>query len=301
MAYPGNPGYGVTVTPTGAGPGYDPCLDPLENQQYVTPWPYYSTVKFTAPTPTATPGPFAYTILAGSRRRAFAYAVGGDMRVAGYTQADGVATIAETNLISANETISGENVWIQGMALQLMPSMQHLEEGGVPPSRVRPPDANLLGEIFNSIAVSIGLNGDQNVHRLGTPGMLPGAGGLTGAAHDITGPLQVAGQTDANQGFPANGWPVRSNYFQLPEGLIWMNKGNRDSNLNIIFDTVRDINILSGGSPENNVAGIGGDLEFGNAFDAESTAQGYNYPTELVVGIKVILIGQVIGPRSRDQ
>ena len=291
-------GVSVQQVPPGSA---DPCLDPLENQQYVTPWPYYSTVKFVANTAQVAPNPRTYIVPNGTRLRAFAYAQGQTMQVAGYTAEDGVATPAETNLVSANETISGENVLIHGIALQVQASMQHIAPAGVAPGIVRAPDSMLLGELTNSVVVSLGLNGDANLHRLGTVAMIPGAGGLTGSAHDIVGPLQVAGQTDANQGYPANGWAVRSNFFSLPEGLIWRNKGSADSNLNIIFDVVRQITIFSGGSPENNIAGIGGDLAFSNAIGVSSTAQGYLYPAQLVVGFKAFLIGTIVSMRGRSQ
>ena len=48
------------------------------------------------------------------------------------------ATIADTNLTVANQTTGGQNVLIHGIALQLLPSSLHLNDGQPLPRRVRP-------------------------------------------------------------------------------------------------------------------------------------------------------------------
>jgi len=274
----------------GAAQGPGPvCIDP-NDQSFITPWPYYSTVKFVAARTGAGAGPFLYTIAQGTRFRAFAYAVGDAMQVAGYSGADGVASFAETNLTIRNQTTSGEDVLIHGVSLMVQPSMQHLNDGQVAPGRVRPPDYRLLAELCNSIAVSLSLNGDSAHFPLGTIPMIPGAGGLLGGGPDLSGIVQAPVGKDNSLPYGSNGWPVRSNFYPVPEGLIWRHQGQRDSQLNLVFEAVRAISIPSGGSPENNVAVTGVD-----------TAGVYVYPTELFVGIKAFLHGSVYGPRSRHQ
>lgn len=265
----------------------DPCIPGFEDQVFQIPWPYYSNVKFLAARTGAGAGPFAYTIAAGTRARAFSYAVGDQMVSAGYVVGDGLATFAETNLTIRNQTTSGEDVKIQGLAIQVLPSLQH--DDGVPPGIVRPPDNLLLSELCNSVAISLNLNGDTDTYRLGTLTMIPGAGGLSGSSPDIIA-RQQAGVPTRDLGYPANGWPVRSNFYPVPEGLVWRHQGNRDSQLNVVFEVVRPIVVLSGGSPENNIAVLGVDV-----------ATTYVYPTELFVGLKVQLIGSVFGPRSAHQ
>lgn len=281
---------GVPLTP-----GQQQALTAVKGQKRITSWPYFSKVKFTAPTADAAPGPFTYTINRGVEVRAFSYGVQQPMQAGGFTAADGNATIADTNLTVANQSTGGQNVLVHGIALQLMPSSLHLNDGQPPPRRVRRPDYAFAAALWANTSVELSLNGDENRFRLGTPGMVPGAGGLTGAGPDIS------GRTSADAGgksieYGTNGWPVRSNYFKMPAGLIWRNQGNADSMLNVIFTVTNQINILSGGSNENNVAVIGQDV-------APALAQGqlgYNFPTELVCTVMCFLVGEVIGPRTRS-
>lgn len=292
--YPPAPGaYGIAVSSVPEMP-LDPCqqdqLDVLENQRRLTSWPYYSTVKFRATrTEDAPGGPYQWNIARGEEVRAFAYRVGQDKRIAGYTLADGNATFADTNLTQASQTTGGQNVLIHGLALQLMPAMLDLEEDTSPPHVVRLPDASFLSALYEAVEIKLTLNGDENTFRLGTLGLVPGAGGLTGGAQNIVGPLQTLPSQTADVLFPNNGWATRSNFFKVPEGLIWRNQSNADSQLNIVFTATRAIQILSGGSPENNVAVVGVD-------DADV----WNFPEILVVGVKAFLIGQVVGPRTRS-
>lgn len=284
-----SPRVGVPLTP-----GQAQALAAVKGQKRLTSWPYFSKVKFVAPTPDAAPGPFTYQITRGTQARAFSYGVQQQMQAGGFTGADGNATIADTNLTVANQTTGGQNVLIHGIALQLLPSSLHLADGEALPRRVRPADWRLVGALWESVSVELSLNGDENRFRLGTMGMLPGAGGVTGGGEDISGRVSAdAGQKDID--YPTNGWAVRSNFFRVPEGLVWRNQSNADSMLNVIFTVQNDITILSGGSPENNVAVIGAD-----AAPALPTLLGYNYPTELVVSVMCFLVGEVIGPRTRS-
>ena len=283
------PAPGVPLTP-----GQQQALKAVQGQKRITSWPYYSKVKFTAPTADVAPGPFTYALPAGTQARAFSYGVQQPMQAGGFTAADGNATIAETNLTTANQTTGGQNVLIHGIALQILPSIQHLPDGVAPPRRVRPVDWSFAAALWDNLSVELSLNGDENRFRLGVPGMLPGAGGLSGGARDL---MQGNGnREDKGIAYPNNGWPVRSNFFRVPEGLIWRNQSNADSNLNVIFTVQNLINIFSGGSPENNAAIIGQNVPANLA----QGQLGFNYPAELCVGIMVFLVGEVVGPRTRS-
>ena len=278
----------------------DPCqaqaLTSVETQQRRTSWPYYSTVKFFAPAdgdPAAVP--VNYVLTQGQQMRAFSYAVGDTRTPAGFTAADGIATIADTNLTARNQTTGGQNVLIYGIALQWLPAALHLNEGEVAPHVVRVPDYRFLASLNEAVGVEMSLNGDENLFRMGTIGMIPGAGGLSGAAPDVAGLEQFAG--DPKQlGYPTNGWPTRSNFFKVPEGLVWRNQSNSDSMLNVKFTVTRTISIPSGGDPENATADIPADNDVADV----ATAEGQSFPTELVAELKVFLVGQVLGPRTRS-
>jgi len=279
----------------------DPCqqqsLDSFKGQRRLTSWPYYSRVKFFADRVGEEGGPYTYGLAQGTQVRAFAYAVGQQKQIAGYTGADGNATIADTNLSVANQTIGGQNVLVHGIAIQLLPAAMHLAEGEAVPHVVRPVDYQFFSALMNAVSVEATLNGDENVYRLGTVPMVPGAGGQVGGAPDLVGLNGLAGSQESMP-FGANGWQTRSNFFRLPEGLVWRNQSNADSMFNVRFTVTRAINLFSGGSPEQ--AALGVDVAADNAFDSVATGtEGKVYPAELAVELGVILVGEVIGPRTR--
>lgn len=256
-------------------------LSALQNQRRVTAYPYYSTVTWYAEKVGDPPGPYSYTIARGEERRAFSYGKGELMVNAGAPVI--VATPADTNLTQAAETISGENVEIHGMAIQLKQS------GLIGQDPLNP---QLLALLQTHCSVDLSLNGDQNRFHLGTLGQIPGAGGLTGAGQDLTGQNALTGAANKME-FANNGWSTRSNFFRLPEGLIWRNKGMADSQLALIFRMERSITAYSGGNFSNNSNGIDHDTDWVVPF------QGYNYPQWIEVTLLVHLMGRVVGPRTR--
>lgn len=291
--------YGTSLTqqPTLA---LDPCeqgaFEVLKKQKRLTRYPYYSTVKFLAPAsgdPAA--GAVTYDLARGTIIEAYSYANGDPKSTAGFTNGDGPATKADTNITTRFQTIGGQNVLIHGIALQWLPAALHLADGQVAPHRVRLPDATFLAALNEAVSVELTLNADENTFRLGTIGMIPGAGGLSGGSDDIAGDTSKAGD-QRTIGYPNNGWPVRSNYFPMPEGLVWRNQSNSDSQLKIKFEVTRAIRIFSGGSPEHNIANVA----FSNLPAVVATGAGKAFPTELVAELKVFLQGFVIGPRTRS-
>jgi hypothetical protein len=270
----------------------DPCAgdaaNGLENQQFVTSAPYYSTVRFLAVRSGA--GPYLYTVTTGVRGlRAFGYAIGDQMQAAGYTAAEGAATYAETNIQTKNQTISGARIEIAGIALQWhSAALVNIDGTGL---RFRLPDYALIAAVERSFSVEFGLNGDTQTIRLGTMGMVPGAGGIQGGAPFASGlPFLDGPQVEQ---YATNGWPTRGNFFRLPEGMVWMPNNTRDGNLNVVFHQQQPIILPSGGSAENNALGT-------DQAAIASVSAGYNYPTELALECKVFLIGQQVGPRSQQ-
>ena len=263
-------------------PNQSAALRALQSQRRVTAYPYYSTVTFQTGRVGEPPGPYQYVIPRGSEVRAFSYGKGEQMVNAGAPSI--VATPADTNLTNASETISGENVEISGLAIQLKQNglLHQKELNGM-----------LLALLQTHCSVDLSLNGDQNRFHLGVLSQMPGAGGLTGSNKDSTGPTSLVGITNEYP-FSNNGWTTRSNFFRLPEGLIWRNKGMADSQLNVIFKVERDIYVFSGGSLENNENGL--DV----SRTLEQQIQGYNYPEYIEVTLLVHLMGRVVGPRTRS-
>jgi hypothetical protein len=274
-------------------PQLTPCegqaADAIDGQERVTSWPYYSRVKFIATR--AGGGPYTYVMqLPNEGIRAFSYGLRQPRTSAGFTLADGNATPVDTNLTNAYETIGGQIVAVRGLALQWVPSGNQLNEGqqgGVPRERML--DYRFTAALNSVVSVEIGLNGDENTYKLGTIPMVPGAGGLFGGGEDISG--LAALDAPKNNPYPNNGWPTRSNFFHVPEGLTWRQQGKADAQLNVIFRQQRPLTLYSGGSVENNPLGVN--------LAAGAASRGFNYPTELVAELQVFLVGQVFGPRTR--
>ena len=275
-----------------------PCeeqtLEAVKNQKRITAYPYYSRIKFHADQEAATGTGQKYVIQRGTKARAFSYATGENKEPGGFRNSDPVATIADTNLTSKQHTISGEAVVIKGIAAQIMPCSLDRPDANNPPI-MRTADARLLAALWSACSVGLSLNGGEQRFKLGTLGMVPGAGGLAGGSDDATGLQAYAGQSK-NLEFAQNGWPVRSNFMRLPEGLVWMPQGNEDSDLNIVVEVEQTIELFTGGSPENEIA----DVAFDNAPGNVATAAGYAFPASIAAEIMFFLVGTVIGPRSKS-
>ena len=171
---------------------------------------YYSTIRFAFNVAAG----FTYTVPAGTQFRAFGYAIGQDLSAAGFP-AGTPATSAETNLIKPSETIAGEKVVIFGASLML-------DEDS---------DAELAKILWPKLSVIVALNGDQQQYKLGTAGMIPCSGGLTGMGDSY---VQVPPLSDTYQsrcGNITNGAPFVANFYPFPEALIWSPSGAGDSSL----------------------------------------------------------------------
>lgn len=275
-------------------PKQQAAYDALQHQRRVTSWPYYSTVKLTATRSGSGAGPFVYTIQQGTKVKAFSYSIDELMTSAGYEREDGVATFAHTNIVNKNETIAGQNLQIYGLAFQWLPVARHVRTDNTIVYRQQ--SARLIGALHNIMKCTFSLNAGQNQYQIGKLAMAPGAGGLTGQAQDALG--QAAFNSNVPQmGLVTNGWPVRSNFFPIPEGVGWNRSGHADAVLAIEFEVTRAIELHSGGEIENQRTNVTAD----NAAGSVATGvQSYNFPEELVVELVVILIGPTVGPRTRS-
>lgn len=281
---------GTTIqrrSPVPLSPGGQHAQNVLESQTRITPFPYYSTIQFTAPAVGAAPGPFTYTIPTGTTARAFSYGIDQSPATAipRLTAVGGIGTRCETNILERSRTISGQNVYISGISLQI--------KHGSLPSDGNFSDARLAAQLDTNAHVSLSLNGGQQVFQLGPTGCIPGSGGLTGSGYDSTGRQPLQGG-NAEFGFFNNGWETRSNFMRLPEGLIWRAQGesNSDSNLEIPMTTCRDITLVSGGDPANREANV-------DAATDPCCVQGHVYPDQIECNYMVFLTGWVIGARSQ--
>ena len=97
------------------------ALASVEGLQSTTPFPYFGTVQVTAQRVGGAPGPYTYVVPTGTAPTAFTYAQGqrAGPSIPRLTAAGLNATFAETNLQTPQQTISGENVEIYGMSVQI--------------------------------------------------------------------------------------------------------------------------------------------------------------------------------------
>lgn len=243
---------------------------PRAGQKFIFTLPYYSTVRFTWAISGA--GPYTYT-LSSTKVRAFAYKIGDVPTIAGYS-ATFTAQASETNLLQANQTNSAEDVYVVGIAAMLEAWS----------------DARLASIVWPNVYVELALNGSSNIFRLGTLGMMPGAGGLQGTGKDDLG-TQALGGGRPLFGYVHNGWPDQGNFFRMPEGLVWKKNSMRDSMLNLIC-TPAEGRTLTATAPADEAGAAG--------------VRGYAHPVPAdngpcIVDVKFVLRGAVEADRSDAQ
>ena len=231
---------------------------------------YFSTVRFQF---TVAAG-FTYTMAKNTELRAFGYAQGDDMSVAtiGFP-AGRVATAADTNLISASETISGEQVIIEGMSI-----MPHEDS-----------DAQLMQVLWPNVSVTLQLNGAQLNFPLGTLAMMPGSGGLQGLGSSYVTAPDIASSIARPVGALTNGEPCVDNFYPFPEPVLWQPKGGADSTL-IVKLRVEQTSAYTTLLAADRVAAAG--------------IAAWNHPVGTAIGtyvdVKVRLWSRQISPRSQN-
>jgi hypothetical protein len=200
-----------------------------QSQRTVLDIPYWSTVRLAA---AVAAGPPVVLTVDTTPRKAFQYAVGQDMGVAGRPGV--LATYADTSLLRAGETLDNQDVWIDGLCLEVCPNSEPA----------------LVGALFRETLVEISLNGTQSI-KLGTINMFPGGGGPYGIGQSASAEpdLQTTGIIDGGGGTPygyvQNGNPMAGNFYKFKkgQGFKWsaIGSGNSDASLSLIFTPTRQI------------------------------------------------------------
>jgi hypothetical protein len=263
------------------------CLIEILTQEFVISFPYYSAIEMVAPRQNAGPGPYSYQFARGVERRAFSYAFeNGTAEAAGFPQGY-IAQTCDTNLGKAQETISGESVEIHGLAIQ--PRMGIVVDDGNAANSTTEflTDARMMALASSAIFVGLQLNASQQVYKLGIFPMLPGAGGLEGSGFDGLGTQAIPGGR-LDFGMVTNGRASHANYMYLPEGIVWLPAGKRDSQLTVVFRFCRTVTLFSGGDRDNQAADEG----------AGAGIRGYNYPEFSGFSLMTHLKGRTISKRS---
>src|SRR6185295_11257775 len=236
-------------------------------------------------------GPFAYSVVSGTKESAFSYGRKQLRTSAGFTTADGVASDSDTNIYEGSKCIAGKQVHITGVSV--MPMDVGTDVNDDDEVVLRRTDRDLLAAFMDFSIARIKFNGREDLD-LGVPAMLPGGGGLYGRAalnaglrSDLAGDIEDAG-------FVANGLPTRGNYMGFPEGLIWNDVGP-DSLMTIDFVLTRDLTIYSGGDIDNKRTNDDADNDPG---EVATGTRGYTFPTVIMLEAMVQLHGMVTGKRS---
>lgn len=200
----------------------------VKEQRTVLPIPYWSTVRALA---SHAAGPPVVLTVDQTPRKAFQYAIGNDMQVAGFA-AGTAAQPCDTNLLRAGETLDGADVFIWGLAAELGTTSEPV----------------IAAELWRNAIVELSLNGTQSI-RLGTLGMFPSAGGLYGAGRSfvIEPDLATPGGGDGGAplvGYMSNGNPMAGNFLRFPQPFKWQATGKgSDASLSVIVTPNRTIAI----------------------------------------------------------
>lgn len=201
------------------------AAEAVKEQKTVLPVPYWSTIRLLS---SRAAGPPVVLTIDTTPRKAFQYAIGQDMQVAGFAAAT-AATAAETNLLRAGETLDNADVWLWGLAAELCTNAEPL----------------IAAQAWRDSLVELSLNGTQSI-RLGTLGMFPAAGGLYGVGRSFVAEPQLAqsGGVDGGQGasigYLANGNPMAGNFMRFPQPFKWTGTGRgADASLSILVTPQR--------------------------------------------------------------
>lgn len=236
----------------------------LGGKQYQSKWnSYYSRIRVTATSLAAN----SYIVASGLEVSAFSYGRNADMASAGLPGT--TSTPADTNILTANQTISGEAIEIMGLGLIVLGQS----------------DANLLKQLDQCCSVKIKLNGTTD-YLMGIPSMVPSPGGLFGASEAQSVAPSLPDQVSRNIGMMSNGVPYISNYFPLPEPMMWVSAGKGDSSFNVILKVERQAATIPGYGSATRAAGTGIAPYTAPAFGA------------IFVDWLVVIVGRTINPLS---
>jgi hypothetical protein len=122
--------------------------------------------------------------------------------------------------------------------------------------------------------------------------MVPSPGGLFGASEALSAAPSLGDQLSRSVGVISNGLPHITNYFPLPEPMVWSSSGQGDSNFNVIYKVERTVNTIA---------------QFGStARAAASGVAPYTPPTvsttasasQVFVDYMTVVVGVTINPLS---
>jgi hypothetical protein len=239
----------------------------IAGQPTQTKWnSYYSRVRIAATTGSSG---VPYSIAAGQEVTAFGYNRSSDMAAAGLPGV--TSTPADTNLLTANQTISGEMILIMGIGIIALTQT----------------DAAFLKQGDQCISVKIRTNGTQD-YLMGVPSMVPGPGGLFGSSEAESAIPSLGDAVSRSFGVISNGVPHASNFFALPEPMIWASSGNGDSNFQVIYKVERAFALPGNYSGTTRAAATG--------------VQAYTAPAAASVFIDymTVIVGVTVNPLSSN-
>lgn len=183
-------------------------------------------------------GPYVYTLAQGTELKAFSYQIGQDM--GGVGMPGTIATKADTNLIQAGQTVSGEQLLVFGLSLYVEPTS----------------DAALAKFLFPTLSVTLGLNGQSTIFPLGNPGFIPGGGGLSGIGDSYVQVPSFAEGYTSRSGAIVNGVPGVQNFLPFPQPFVWNPAGQNDSNLSLVLRAERPATFTTATADRVAAAGI---------------------------------------------
>lgn len=196
---------------------------------------YYSRVRFAVTAVSTTP--FQYTIGA-TTNLAFGYAQGQTGTAGGLTT---TATLADTSLQNAGQTINAEFVLMRGVSLFLLGQS----------------DPVLAKALAPLVAVTAQFGSTS--YNLGIPDMLPGFGGLTGMSESNIVSPNLYEQYAKGIGGMSNGAPLAGNTTHFPRSLIWMPAGKGNTgNFSIKLQNTASATLLSNQLSADRTAGTAG-------------------------------------------
>lgn len=243
------------------------------DKQTQTKWnDYYSRVQFTSTAVTAHTTGFSFDMPAGQKVTAFGYTRNGPMDAAGLPGV--TSTEADTNIVTAFQTISSETVLIVGVGLILQTTS----------------DANFAKALWPNVSVKIKLNSTTDF-LLGTPDMVPGPGGLFGASEAQSVGADLFSVTGRSIGALSNGLPHASNFMELPEPMIWSSAGHGDSNFAVELAALKATSTPPQYSIATRAAATG-------TAGAQQTAYIQPAPASVFASIMVVLVGCTVNMLS---
>ena len=252
----------------------------LDSQKTVLAFPYYSTVRFNAAqNGTASPNA-VYTCISGTRK-CFNYRIG-DVPGAASGFGTQQMTKSETNLLKASETRDNADVFIWGIALEIRPGS----------------DPWLTKEIWRQAYLELALSGTDQ-YLLGPFHFFPSAGGLYGVDRTNLQGADLQSAAGPQVGHLNNGNPQSSNYFRLPQPILWQkNGGGKDTSL--VMSASIDAAIASNAGPGS--VGLGVTRAAVAAGTANAPATAYTVPVDGTVftDVRIRLMSVSVSDRSTN-